>query len=801
MIGDIRYAARRFSKAPGFTAVAVITLAVAIGACTSVFSVINGVLIRPLQYPDPDRLVIIRETQLPQFPEFLVSTPNFLDWHASAKSFSYLAAYTWVTRNLTTEDGEPQRLLALKVTADYFKAYGVQPALGRMFLPEEDIPGKNHVVVLSHGLWQGFFGGDKGIVGRAIQLNGDNHTVIGVAPPGFGSDRDVQIWLPMAFQPDETSDDNRAYHHLQVTGRLRVGVTVAQAEAEMKLIAGQLAEKYPDSNKGWRVLVMPLLDYSVQDVRGVLYTLLAAVGCVMLIACANVANLLLVRATVRQKEISIRTALGASRGRIVRELLTESVLLGLLGGLAGVLLAYWGIKTLLTWAPATLPRTSEIHLDIVVLGASVLLSVLTGVIFGLAPALLAARVGVSEALKEGTRGSSGGGLAARLRGALVVIEIAFALVLLTGAGLLGRSFIRLSQVDPGFNSANATLLRILLPERKYPQPDQKVAFVDALLSNLQNLPGVRAVGLAQGLPLYGTLVFAFNVEGRPPIAPSMWPNAFYYAVTPEYFRAMGIRLVRGRFFTPHDHVRSPRVAIINETLARQQFAGVDPIGKRILIGNELDSWREIVGIVADVKELAIGKIASSQCYEPFAQHPYGSLHVVIRTENPPPGLASNLRSAVYAVDKTQPVAEIVPLSKVVADNIASNRFSMLLLGVLAAIALVIAAVGVYAVMAYSVLQRTGEFAIRMALGAQREDVLRLVFAQAGKLMGAGLLVGLVATLISSRAIASLLFNTSAHDPFTLGAIVVALGTVGFFACLIPARKASKLDPMEALRGE
>ena len=505
----------------------------------------------------------------------------------------------------------------------------------------------------------------------------------------------------------------------------------------MKVLAAQLAKQYPDSNKGWSAFVMPMQEYSVRDVRPILYTLLGAVGSVLLIACANVANLLLARATARHREISIRAALGASRGRIMRQLLTESVLLGLCGGVAGVLLARWGLDALLALAPPSLPRVSEIHLSTAVLVFSVGLSVLTGLVFGIAPAWLATRSDMNEALKQGSRGSTEGGARGKLRSALVVIEVTFALVLLGAAGLLARSFMQLAHVDPGFNPDNATMVRLALPEKKYGLPEQQTAFANDLLERLKALPGVQAAGITQSMPIIGDYVLGFNIEGRPAMDPADLPSTTYYAVTPDYFRAMGIRLIRGRLFTAQDDAKSPRVAIINETLARQHFPNEDPIGKRINITNGPDTWREIVGIVNDIKQAGVASETTSQSYEPFAQVPFSGLNVVIRSSGSAAALPGLIRPVVSAVDKDQPIGAIRPLEEIMAESIARQRFAMTLLTVFSLVALVIAAVGIYGVMAYSVAQRTGEFGIRMALGAQQSDVMRLVLAQGGKLIGLG----------------------------------------------------------------
>jgi putative ABC transport system permease protein len=800
MIQDFRYALRQLIKAPSFTLVAILTLALGIGACTAIFSVVNTVLLRPLDYPDPDRLVIIRETQLPKFPEFSVSPPNFLDWQKQAKSYEHLAATTGASLNLTGE-GEPQRLIGVKATAHYFDVYGVKPILGRMLLPEEDAVGKNHVVVLSYGFWQRVFGGARDVAGRSVQLNGEPYQIVGVAPYGFGAASKVDVWTPMAFKPEETANDARGGHYINVYGRLKPGVTFTQAKAEMEVIAAQLAGQYPEPQKGWGIFMMPLQDYYVRDVKPVLYTLLGAVGCVLLIACANLANLLLARATARHREISIRAALGAGRGRLIRQLLTESVVLAICGGVAGVILAKWGLDSLLLLAPENLSRSGEIRLDAGILLFALGLSIVTGLLFGIAPAWLAARTDVNEALKQGTRGSTEGGVRGRLRGALVVIEVTLALVLLGGAGLLVRSFMQLAHVDPGFIPENATLMRLSLPQKKYAQPEQQTAFADALLERVKNLPGVQSVGITHSMPLVGDYVLGFKIEGRPPIEPSQEPSLNYYAGTPEYFRAMGIRLVRGRVFTAQDDAKAPRVCLINETLARQFFPNEDPIGKRMHITNGPETWREIVGIVGDIKQYGVDQTTTAQGYEPFAQVPFSSLNVVIRTKGSAAALLGALRPAVYAVDKDQPVGAIRPLEEIVADSVSRQRFAMTLLTVFSGVALIIAAVGIYGVMAYNVVQRTGEFGIRMALGAQQRDVLRLVLSQGGKLIGLGLVIGLVATLAASRAMGSMLFNTSAYDPLTLSTITLVLGAVALAACFFPANRATKVNPIEALRTE
>jgi putative ABC transport system permease protein len=798
MFSDLRYAFRQLKSNPGFAAVAILTLALGIGACTAIFSVVNGVLLQPFDYPHSQQIVVIRETNLPKFPEFTVSPPNYLDWVKETKSWRYLAAYTGTEINLTGA-GEPQRLLGVKATGHYFDVYGIQPLLGRWFVPDEDADGKNRVAVLSYPFWQRVFGGERNVIGRSIQLDGDSYTVLGVAPPHFGEASKIDTWIPMGFKPGEINADARGGHYLNVIGRLRPGVTFEHAKAELEVLAAQLARQYPNSNKGWSIKMWRILDYWVSDVRAVLYTLLGAVGCVLLIACANIANLLLARASARQREISIRTALGASRLRLVRQLLTESILLALAGGAIGVLFARWGLDLLLCLAPSTLPRTNDIRLDLAVLTFTLFLSVLTGVIFGIAPALLAAHTDMQEGLKQGARGSTDA--RGRLRGALVITEIAFALVLLGGAGLLARSFMRLTNVDPGFVADDATVLRLALPEKKYEKPEQQLAFADALLGRLRLLPGVKAAGLTQSLPLISDWVLGFKIDGRPEIPPSDLPSTNYYSVTPDYFHAMGIRLVRGRLFSARDDSHAPRVAIINETLARQFFPNEDPLGKRLLVTNGPDVWRQIVGIVADTKQYGVDQETKSQTYEPYAQSPFRSLDVVLRTSDSGAALIGALRPAVYAIDKDQPVGTIQPLAEILGATMAKQRFAMLLLVVFSSVALVIAAVGIYGVMAYSVVQRTSEFGIRMALGAQPSDVLRLVLFHAGKLVGLGLGIGLGASFAASRVMGSMLFQTNAHDPLTFSLTTLLLAAVAVAACLLPARRATRVNPIEALRTE
>jgi len=797
MLSDLRFALRQLIKAPGFTVVAILTLALGIGACTAIFSVVNSVLLRPLAYAAPERLVVIRETKLPQFPQFSVAPGNYFDWRQQATSFTELAAGRRASYNLTGR-GDPVRIAAERITVNYFPLLGVRPALGRGFRDDDVAAGQSNVAILSHGFWQRQFGGRPDILNTLVQLDGQAYLIIGVMPANFQRDRRTEVFTPVAYAED---NQNHGGHYIRVIGRLKDGVTFAQVRSEMNLIAESLSRQFPDSNQGWGVKLTPMLEAAVADVRPVLFSLLGAVGFLLLIACSNVANLLLARATARAKEISVRTALGASRARIVRQLLTESVVLALLGGGLGVLLAQWGMSGLLAFVPDNLPRAQEIALDGRALAFSGALALLTGIGFGLVPAFEATRLNLNETLKDGGRGSSEGGHH-RMRSALVITEVAIALVLLIGSGLLIRSFSRLQDVDPGFQAENALSADLSLPAKKYGTGPQQNAFVEQALVQLAALPGVQSAGATHVLPLSGSdYVLGFSVADRPAVEPSAQPSTNYYAVTPDYFKAMGIPLRRGRLFTPQDVAGAPRVALINEAMAKKFFPDQDPIGQRINVTNGPETWREIVGIVGDVKQYGLDRDTTVQTYEPFAQSSFDSVTFVVRTAGPAPGLAADLRTTITAVDRDQPVASIRPLTAILASSVSRQRFAMFLFAVFSGVALLLAAIGIYGVMAYSVTQRTSEIGIRMALGAQRGDVLRLIFFQGGRLILFGLTAGLAGASLLTRFLASMLFGISAYDPLTFGAIALLIAAVASVACLIPARRATKVDPLTALRGE
>jgi putative ABC transport system permease protein len=801
---DIRFGIRMLAKKPMFSIIAVITLALGIGANTAIFSVVNGVLLRPLPFKEPDRLMMIRETKLPQFPEFSVAPGNFLDWRKQNTVFERLVAYKGSSLNLIGT-GDPERLRALNVTEGFFAMLGAQPQLGRDFLAEEDQVGHNNVVILSYGLWQRRFSGDPKILNQTITLNRQAYTVIGVMPATFhfgSGENELDLWTPMAFTEEQAQ--NHGGHGLVAIGQLKPGVTVDQARAEMSAIAGRLAAQYP-VDIGWDVKIMPLLEFSVRSIKPALLVLLVAVAFVLLIACANVANLLLARAAGRQKEIATRTSLGASRWRIVRQLLTESLLLSLLGGALGLALAKWGMDLLLTLAPPDLPRLNNVSLDGRALAFTATITLLTGVIFGLVPALQSSKPNLNETMKDAGRGSTEGGRRQRIRSTLVVLEVATALVLLVGAGLMIKSFWQLQKVDPGFNPDNALTVQVSLPKTKYPQESQQVAFFQQLIERVATLPGVQSAGAGHVVPLSGNdFVLAFEIDGRPPLQPGVTQSTNYYSVSADYFKAMGIPLRRGRVFTERDIKDSPRVAVINETMAKKIFPDEDPIGKRITFDNrqkENPEWFEIVGIVGDVKQYGLDQVTTMQTYEPYIQQTFPYMTLVVRTTGDPTNLNAAIRSEVLKLDKEQPTTNFKTLNEFFSISIAQQRFSVVLLGVFAVVALVLSAVGVYGVLSYAVTQRTHEIGIRVALGAGRRDVLRLVVGQGMLLTVSGVAGGLGAAFALTRLMASLLFGVTATDAVTFASVASLLLAVALLACYIPARRATKVDPLVALRYE
>jgi putative ABC transport system permease protein len=797
----MRYGARMLLKKPGFTLIAVMTLALGIGANAAIFSVVNAVLLRPLPFKDPERLMWIRETKLPQFPEFSVSPGNFLDWRKQNTVFERLVAINNVAFNLVGV-GDPEQVRGMKVTDGFFAMLSAQPELGRVFLPEEDQPGRDNVVIMSHGLWQRRFGGDPKILNQAITLGSQSYTVIGVMPASFRfGGADLGLWAPMGFTTREAQ--THGGHWLSVFGRLKPGATEDQARAELVAIAGRLAAQYPEANTGWSVKLMPLLEFTVRDIKPGLIVLLCAVAFVLLIACANVANLLLARAAGRQKEIAIRAALGAGRSRIIRQLLTESALLASLGGALGLGLAKWGMDLLLKLAPRGLPRMSDVSLDGRALVFTAAVTLLTGVIFGLVPALQSSKPNLNETMNETGRGSTDGRRRRLVRSALVVFEVASALVLLVGAGLLIKSFWRLNQIDPGFNPDNALTMTVSLPRAKYPDDAQRVAFFGHLLEKISALPGVQAAGASNSIPLEGDMVLSFEVQGRAPLPAGADQSTNFYGVNADYFKAMGIRLLRGRTFTERDVSNSPHVAVINETMAKKIFPGEDPIGKRITFdgGNSNPNWYEIVGVVNDVKQYGLDQATPMQTYEPYTQQTFSYMTLVARATGDPTNLTAAIRNAVLQIDKEQPIANVKTLDQILSASIAQQRFSALLLGVFAVVAMSLAAVGIYGVLSYAVTQRTHEIGVRLALGASRHDVLRLVVGQGMCLTLLGVAAGLAVAFALTRLMSTLLFGVSATDPMTFSLIPLMIVIIALLACWVPARRATKVDPMVALRIE
>jgi putative ABC transport system permease protein len=790
-MNDVRFALRQLAKSPGFTAVAVITLTVGIGACTAIFSVVNRVLLQPLAYPHPEQLVHIRESDPPDYPVFSVAPGNFYDWRRQSTTFSQLAAVNYVSLNLTGS-GQPVRVYGRRVTSNYLSTLGVKPALGRDFLPGEDAPGKDDVAILGEGLWTRQFGRSPDIIGRAIRIDGNPATVVGVMAWEFHG---PEIMLPLGLGPSEMAQHGG--HYLDVVGRLRPGASVAQGRDDLAAIAKRLEKAYPSSNKGWTIKAAPMLEDMVGYIRPQLYTLLGAVGFLLFIGCANVANLLLVRSARRSREIAVRSAIGASRMRIVRQLVVENLVLALLGGAAGTLAAYWGLHLLLSIAPYV-PRSEDIAVDRWALAFSLGLAVVTGIGFGLVPALQATRIDLNSVLKDAGRGSSEGKGSHRMRDALVVAELTIAVVLLTGAGLLMRSFVRIIKVDPGFRADSAVIMNLTLPAKKYKEPGQQAAFAQQALAKLEQLPGVTSAGVVQALPFQGDYYLEFAIEGKA-VAPGDQPGTLYYAVTPGYFKAMGIPLLRGREFTEADSASGPLVTIISKAMAERFFPNTDPIGKRVNFQNPDGKWSEIVGVVGDVRQYGLGSDVQAETYEPFAQHPYSFQTVVLRTDASPKGLLAQMRAAVLSVDPEQPVDTARPLTDLVTGSVSNQRFALNLLLVFSGAALLLATIGIYGVMAYSVAQRTGEIGVRMALGAQRSDVLWMIAGQGARLIAIGLVLGVLGALALTRFIASLLYGVGATDPLALGAAPVVLAAAAFAACMLSARRATRIEPVAALR--
>jgi putative ABC transport system permease protein len=807
MFQDLRFGLRMLLKKPGFTLIAVFTIALGIGANTAIFSVVNAVLLRPLPYPSAERIVAIQEISK-EGKRIQVTPANFLDWRAQNTVFEHLSAILTRGSNLAGDEGAERIDLAV-TSADFFDVFGAQPEQGRLFLPEDELAGHTPIVVISHALWQRRYGGDASIVGKSITLDGNSYTVAGVAPAGFQYPDKTEAWLPpvrLAPAVTQTMDVTqvRGFGFLSAVALLKPGVPLQQAKDEMEAITTRLREQYPQTNNNRFNRVVGLHEHLVGDTSTVLWLLLGAVCFVLLIACANVANLMLVRATARQKEIAIRTALGASRLRIVRQLLTESVMLAVTGGAFGLLLAWRGVDLLTQLLPKDFPRLQDINLDLKVLGFTILVSLITGVVFGFAPAWQVSRADVHESLKENSRGSSGG-MRNRLRSLFVVAEVALSLVLLVGAGLLFRTFLQLQSVDAGFNAQRVLTMRLSPSGTNFKEDPQFIAYYKRVEERLRSIPGVEAVGAINTLPLEKGPTLGFRIEGRPQLSIDQWPHANYRRVSPDYFRALSIPVLQGRAFEERDDASHPLVVLINQAAADNNFAGERPVGKRIGFGgpdrNNQPVWFEIAGVVANVRSIELQEEPMPEVYLSSLQDAFSEMSFVIRTQIEPAGLAAAAREAVQSVDLAQPVADIRTMENIVSESVTQPRFNVTLLGVFGGIALILSAAGIYGVTSYTVTQRTHEIGIRMAVGAKEHDVLRLMMRQGMKPAAIGVAIGLASAAGLTRLMKSLLFGVSATDPLTFAALALLLLSVALLACYFPARRATKVDPMIALRWE
>ncbi|MGH9970968.1 MAG: ABC transporter permease [Pyrinomonadaceae bacterium] len=803
LLRDLKFSARSLLKRPTLSFIAILTLAIGIGANSAIFSVVNSLLLKPLPFPELDRLVAVWEKQPSRGVERNeASMANYLDWRAQNQTFESLGLYRWWSCNLTGLE-TPERVQGFLVTGNFLDVLGTKPSIGRGFRSDEDQPGKDPVAILTYGLWQRRFGGDPGIVNKTITLNGVTRTVIAVMPEGFNYPAGAEVLAPLTLTPELAR--SRQSHSYYVVGRLKPGVTLASAQADLDIIASRLEKEYAESNTGWGVIAYPIVENTVRLYKTAILALMAAVGFVLLIVCANVANLMLARAAGRQKEMALRAALGASRWRLVRQLLTESIILSLIGGTFGILIAYWGVDLLRTLNPGEAakfaPGWDRLGVSLPVLGFNLGLSLFSGFLFGLAPAWQISKTDLNGALKEGGRQTSSG--PHRLRGLLVISEVALSLMLLVSAGLLMRSFVSLLKTNPGFNPDNLMTMHLVLPVAKYPENPQRASFFSELVTRVEAVPGVQSAALVNYLPLGGSNSSdAFLIEGAPEPPPGQDFIGRYRVCTPRYFETMGIPIVKGRGFTDQDRADAPLVIIVNETLAKRFWSDTTALGKRMRFTGPPDKapWMEVVGVAQDVKH-DLNIPVTPDFYLPHAQDPWQSMVLVAKTKVDPISLAGPLRQQVWSLDKDQPVYDVRTMDQVRAFSVSLYSFSSVSIGIFAGVALILAAIGIYGVMSYAVTQRTQEIGIRMALGARAADVLKLVVTNGMSLALIGVVLGLAGAFALTRLLATLLVGVTPTDSLTFSIVTAGLLLVALLACYLPARRATKVDPLVALRYE